>query len=75
MNGSNGPEQACLIPGGGAFDTAVQFQKVLIQTRTRIQQRDQSMRQNLIHFNHRTTEAVKAAMLHCLGQTKAADLQ
>ena len=29
------------------------------------------MRQNLIHFNHRTTEAVKAAMLHCLGQTPA----
>ncbi|WP_156023837.1 hypothetical protein [Thioclava indica] len=33
------------------------------------------MRQNLIHFNHRTTEAAKAAMLHCLGQTKAEDLQ
>ena len=67
--------EADLIPGGGTFDTAVQFKKVLIQDQSRIEQRDNRMRQDFIHFNHRTDEAVKAAMLHCLGKTEAEDLQ
>ena len=63
--------EADLIPGGGTFDTAVQLKKVLIQDQTRIEQRNNCMCQDLIHFNHRTDEAVKAAMLHCLGKTEA----
>jgi hypothetical protein len=64
-----------LILAGGAFDTPVQFQKVLIQNHTCIQQRHQGMRQNVIHLDHRPDNTVKTAVLHSLGQANAKDLQ
>lgn len=46
-----------------------------LHDQTRIEQLNNRMCQHLIHFNHRTDEVVKAAMLHRLGTTEAKDLQ
>jgi hypothetical protein len=60
---------------GSAFDPAIQFPKVLIQNHACIQQRHQSIGQNVVHFDHRAHDAIKAAVLHCHGQANAKDLQ
>ncbi len=48
---------------------------MLEENRTRVEQRDDRMREHLIHLDHRSDQPVKAAVLDCSWQANSEDLQ
>ena len=62
-NSGNGHQsQADLIMASGPFDPSIKLPIVLIQGHPCVEQRHKGMRQNIIHFDHRTYDAIKTSM-------------
>ncbi len=57
------------------FHPAIQFKIVLEQDSTGIKQRNDRVRENFIHLDHRSHETVEATVFDGSGKANAEDLQ
>ena len=63
--GNSHHPHANFVMSCSALDPPVQFQKVLMQDQTRIQERYQSMGQDIVHLDQRTADTVESVA--CIG--------